>query len=206
MDSPVERYLAELRKAMRGNPFLARRVLEEVTDHLAEAVAAERRAGMEPREAEEAAVRRMGAPDHLAHGFDPFDFPMKMLLFAAASSTVLMAMWLSWVVLYVLRARDPAHLPQWRIVAAAFLAYGALTFAFLIRGRRPAWLRVTMLALSVVAIALGVWGVTTMIQVGQRGGHFEGYIVLMGVLLAGHGLAALGYERLTTRIARKVHG
>ena len=159
---------------------------------------------MGPREAEEAAVHRLGAPEALAHEFDPFDFPMRMLLFAAASSTVLMALWLSWVVLFVLPARDPGHAAMWRIVAFAFLVYGALTFAFLLRGPRPAWLRWTMLGLSAVAIALGIRGITTMMQVARDGGHFEGYIILMGILLAMHGLAAVGYERLTARIARRV--
>jgi hypothetical protein len=115
-----------------------------------------------------------------------------------------MALWLSWVVMIVLPARDPGHILQWRIVALAFLGYASLTFAFLIRGPRPAWLRWALLGLSVLAIALGVWGIVGMMHVARTGGHFEGYIVLMGILLSVHGLAAIGYERLTARIARKV--
>lgn len=203
MDSPVERYLEELRRELRANPLLARRVLEEVADHLAEAVAAEKRAGADALEAEARAVRRLGEARSLARAFDPFDLPMRVVLLVAASSTVLMALWLSWVVLFVLPARDPAHVGFWRVVAAAFVAYGALTFAFLARGPRSAWLRGTVRLVSVAAVTAGLWGIATMLRVARTGGHFEGYIVLMGALLAGHGLAALAYDLVAVRIAQR---
>ena len=72
MDSPGENSLRALKRALRGNPFLARRILAEVADHLAEAAQARRRNGMNQHDAEEDAVRRLGPPEEFARRFDRF--------------------------------------------------------------------------------------------------------------------------------------
>lgn len=45
---------------------------------------------------------------------------------------------------------------------------------------------------SVAAMALGVYAVWTQVHGAARGRDFEGYIVLMGVGLAAHGLVLAG--------------
>ncbi|MFN8177636.1 MAG: permease prefix domain 1-containing protein [bacterium] len=204
MASPVEEYLVELRCALRHDPLLARRVLEEAADHLAEIVAAERRSGMSRREAEEAAVRRFGSAGALARDLDRFSLPLKALLALATAATVLVAAWLFFVVARVLPARDPAHIPMWRTVAFAFLAYSGLCIAYLIQGPRRTVLRWTVLPLSVAAVGLGAYAVVRMIHVADVGGHFEGYLVLMGLILAGHGLTAILHTVVAAAIARRV--
>jgi hypothetical protein len=197
-------YLAELRRALRHDPLLARRVIEEAADHLAEIVDAERRNGMSQHEAEEAAVRRFGSAGALARDLDRFSLPLKALLALATSATVLVACWLFFVIARVLPARDPTHIPMWRTVAFAFLAYSGLCLTYLVQGPRHAVLRFTVLLLSVVAVALGANAIVQMIHVANVGGHFEGYLVLMGLILAGHGLTAILYTVITAAIARRL--
>ena len=204
MPSPTEDYLAELRRQLRGDPVLSRRVLEEVADHLAEAVAAERRSGMSEKDAEENAVRRFGPADRFARQFDRFALPFKALLLMASLATVGVGLWLFWVIAVILPAHDAAQIPMWRTVAVCFLVYSALSWAYLVRGPRNAVLRWIMLTASVVAIGLGLYGVVQMAVRAIAGTDVEGYIVLMGFLLCGHGLVAIVYTLLTARIARQL--
>ena len=200
-DSPIERYLADLRRELRGDPLLARRVLEEVADHLAEATAA-RRGTMSAHDAEEDAIRGFGPAAELARRFEGFGWPLRLLLVLAAAATTLIAVWLVGVIATVLPARDPAGIPLWSAIATAFLAYSALTATYLVAGPRHRVLRAGVLACSLAAIAAGAYGIVTMIRRADAGHGFEGYVVLMGVALCGHGLVAIAYTALAARIAR----
>jgi len=46
---------------------------------------------------------------------------------------------------------------------------------------------------SIGAIALALHGVIDMLRRARGGGDFEGYILLMGAILTGHGLAGVLY-------------
>lgn len=113
-----------------------------------------------------------------------------ILLVLAALATAAVGLWLLWVCEVVLPSRDPGHIPMWRAVAGGFLAYAALSGACVAAARRV-WLRGLLLAASLAAIALGIYGIVAMVQQASGGGHFEGYIVLMGLILTGHGLCGL---------------
>ena len=159
---------------------------------------------MSDHEAEEKAVNRFGAPDKFARKFDRFALPFRVLLIFMSLATAGVGLWLIFVIAVVLPARDPEHISLWRGVAAGFLAYSGLTWAYLIKGPRVAWLRWAVTVASLVAIALGAYGIVNMIGVARSGGHFEGYIILMGLILGGHGLAAILYTVLTRRIANSI--
>lgn len=204
MASATERYLEQLRAELRHDPLLARRLCEEVADHLAELAASERSRGMSDADAEEAAVRRFGAPGPLARQFDRFSFPLKALLTCAGLATALIALWLFSVIAFVLPRHDPAHVPMWTGFALGFLVYAALTLAFVVRGPRPSLLPVLVVALSLAAIVFGSYAVSRMLLAASDGTHFEGYLLVMGIVLAGHGLCALAYTTLTAMIARGV--
>lgn len=203
MPSPTEAYLAELRRQLRGDQLLSRRVIEEVADHFAEAVAAERRSGMSQKEAEENAVRRFGPADRFARQFDRFALPFKGLFLLASLATVGVGAWLFWVIAVMLPAHNSAQIPMWRTIAVCFFTYSVLSWTYLVRGPRNAVLRWTMLAASVVAIGLGLYGVVQMVLRAFAGADVEGYIVFVGLVLCGHGLVAIGYTLLTGRIARQ---
>ncbi len=204
MARAIERYLGELRAELRHDPLLARRLCEEVADHLAEIAASERRNGMTESDAEEAAVRRFGPPGPLARQFDRFSLPLRVLLAGAGLATALIALWLFSVIAFVLPQRDPAHVPMWTALSLGFLCYAALTLAFVVRGPRPPFLPALVVALSLAAIGFGGYAVSRMLAAASGSGHFEGYLLIMGIVLAGHGLCALAYTTLTAEIARRV--
>lgn len=128
-----------------------------------------------------APVRRTGA-----WGFGPS-------LAVAAGATALAGLWLVWTVLIVLPARDPLHVAQWAGIAAGMLAFAALSAASLRAGRSPAWLRIAAAVPGVPAIGLGLGAAGRMLARGGNGGHFEGYVVLLGFILAVHGVVALAH-------------
>ena len=204
MASPVELYLQRLRTELRHDPLLARRLCAEVADHLAEIAANERRQGMSDHEAEEVAVNRFGAPGPLARQFDPFSFPLLALLACGALATGAIALWLVGVIALVLPARDPARLPLWTGIAIAFALYAALSLAYVLRGPRPAVLVPAVVTASLAAIAFGSYLVQRMLAATGPGAHFEGYLLLMGVVLAGHGLCALAYVTLNSVITHRI--
>ncbi len=202
--SPIENYLATLRRELRCNPLLARRIIEEVRDHLASAAEEERKSGMSDHEAENKAVHRFGPASQFARTFDRFATPFRILLLLASLATALVGAWLVFVILVVLPSRDPGHIALWRTVAVAFFAYSALSWTYLVKGPRVVWLRTIVLVMSVGAIAAGLYGIVNMIGVAKSGGHFEGYIILMGLIIGGHGLSAIMFTVLSNRIARNV--
>ena len=62
----IEEYVAELGSQLRLRPEASERFLAEVSDHLQSAAEQETAAGLEPQEAERAAVRRFGSAREIA--------------------------------------------------------------------------------------------------------------------------------------------
>ena len=145
----------------------------------------------------------LGPPDRSARPFDGFTLPFRLLLLAASVATMLVALWLLSAIAFVLPERDPAHIPMWRILAGCFLAYGALTWTCLVLGPRNVALRSSVRAVSLAAMGFGLYAIGTTIRM-ANGGHFEGYLVLMGLILFGHGLSAIVYTLLAGRVARRI--
>ncbi len=129
--------------------------------------------------------------------------PLRVMLAAASLMTLAVAAWLASVIAFVLPSRDPTHIPMWTGVAIGFVIYGGLCIAYLL-GARARELRAAVLLLSLVAIGLGGWAVGQMIV--ARHGPFEGYLLLMGLILAGHGLIAFANTALSMVIARRIAG
>ena len=159
---------------------------------------------MSQQDAEQDAIHRFGAPGALVSELDRFGLPLKLLVLGASVATVAVGLWLLWVIAFILPARDPEHIPMWRAVAFAFFGYSLLCWSYLVVGPRNWVLRWTVTAASLTAIAVGLYGVIDMIRLGMAGGHFEGYIVLMGLVLSGHGLSAMVYTLIAQRIHRQV--
>jgi hypothetical protein len=90
----------------------------------------------------------------------------------------------------------------WRTIAVACFAYSSFSWMYLASGPRVVWLRVLVLVMSLAAIAAGLYGIIDTIGAAKSGRHFEGYIILIGLILWGHGLSAILYTVFTSRIAR----
>lgn len=159
---------------------------------------------MSEHEAEEAAVRRFGPAGPLAAQLGGFALPLQLMVGFSSAMTIAVALWLFSVIAFVLPARDPSHIPMWTGVAIGFLVYSGLCLAYLIIGPRLAALRFVVLALSVAAIVIGVIAVWHMIGPGSSGRHFEGYLLLMGFILAVHGIVTLVYAAISVAIARQI--
>lgn len=115
------------------------------------------------------------------------------LLALASIATAGVAGWLLFVTAAVLPAHDPGHIPMWRGVAVSLCAYCVLSWGCLATGGRWALVRWSLLAVSAGAIALGLFGIVDMLRRAAASGDFEGYVLLMGLSLAGHGLAGVLY-------------
>lgn len=159
---------------------------------------------MSERGADEAAVRQLGTPGPLARQFDRCSLPLKALLACGAVATGVIALWLFTVISTVLPRHDPEHVPMWTGFAIGFLTYAALTLTFVVRGPRPALLPAVVVVLSLAAVAFGGYGVRSMLAAANNGDHIEGYLLVMAVVLAGHGLCALAYTTITAVIGRRV--
>lgn len=204
MASPVEQYLAALRRELRHDPLLLRRVTEEVRDHLAELTARELAAGASQTQAEEAAVRQFGDAHDFAREFDRFVLPIRILFWGASITTVLVAFWLISVIVVILPRHDPTHIPLWTGVTAGYLLFSALSMVYLFVGPRPLVLRITVIALSIAALVFSAVAAGQTLLAMASGRDFEGYLLLMGVLLSAHALLALAYTWISAAIARKV--
>jgi FtsH-binding integral membrane protein len=101
------------------------------------------------------------------------------------------SLWLFSVVLFVLPARDPAHVPLWTGIAWAFAAHAALSLASIAAPSRASGAAAT--AASAVALAAGVAGLALTLRADAA--HFEGYAVVLSALLLAHGAAGTLRER-----------
>jgi len=119
----------------------------------------------------------------------------------ASLATGAVAIWLLAVIAFVLPSRDPAHVPMWTGVAVSLAVYASLCLGSVTFGAGRRGLAALVLVLSLVAIALGGYGVVAMFRASRN--HFEGYLLLMGVILLGHGAVALVYTALTSALARR---
>ncbi len=122
---------------------------------------------------------------------DRFAAPLRLLLIAASFSTALTAAWLWYALTFILPTVNPSSIPLWRTVATLFLSYSALSLLYAVRASRPLWLRIVLIAMSIAAISFGIHSSARMIADEKAGGHVEGYIFLMAVLIGAHGVVAI---------------
>jgi len=127
--------------------------------------------------------------------------PRTLVLFGALA-TGLIALWLVYVVAVVLPGHDPQRAGPWLAVAASFAIYAGVTVWSVLRAGRPMWLRWAVAALSLGAIAFGGYELESMRV--ATDGHFEGYLLVMGLVLGAQGVCALAYTTLAARLARRV--
>lgn len=125
--------------------------------------------------------------------------PVSFLLTLAALATAGVALWVFWVTTTVLPKQDPGHISMWRTIATGFLVYSALSWVSV--AGRSAPLRWLLGAASLGAVGFGVYALADTIQRALRSGDTEGYIAMMGIVLAGHGLVGLLYFLLASRTA-----
>jgi hypothetical protein len=122
---------------------------------------------------------------------------MKRTALALATvATAAVGLWLLSVTFTILPSRDPANVVMWRWTAVGFLAYAALTAALLATSKPGRLLRSVVLLASLPVLACGAFALYAMVRRASTGGHFEGYVLLMGLVLLAHGASAIAYTLL----------
>jgi hypothetical protein len=120
--------------------------------------------------------------------------PLRLLTVGAGLTTGLIAIWLLFVLAMVMPARDPERIPMWSAIAAAMSIYAALTLGFAAGTSAKAWIRVVIGGMSMLAVVAGAYGIAAMLT--AKGRAFEGYVLVMGIVLVVHGSSALAYVTL----------
>jgi predicted branched-subunit amino acid permease len=116
---------------------------------------------------------------------------------AAAATSVTVA-WLVGVIIAILPGRDPSSIRLWTLVAIGAALFVALSIAAT-RDDPPSSAGVVaafaLCAAFVCALSIAV----VMGQANRVGGHQEGYILAIGLVLSVHGTLALGWVVDVTR-------
>jgi HAAS len=195
----VVRFLRTLEAELDLEDAERQRVMTEIAGHLDDDIARERVSGASSEVAIDRAIARLGPPEAIAHQYRRPRTIADSLVILAATVTALAAAWLIMVITLILPQRDPAGIPFWTTIAGGFVAYVGLTGFYLRPGRRSVVVRAIVVAASIMAIAVGVYGVVVEVS---RATEFEGYVLLLGFILAGHGAAVLIRELASARIRR----
>ncbi len=127
---------------------------------------------------------------------------LAVALAAAATATLLIAAWLVFTATTVLRQRDPAHVTVWLWIACGFAVFALASWVAVRPGPASIAARVVTALLGVPAAGLGLGTTARVLSHGGQAGHFEGYLVLMALVLAAHGLIAIAYALLAPLPAR----
>jgi len=195
----MEQYLSGLADALRWQPALARRVLIEAADHLSDAAATHRRAGLSVEAAEQAAIEQFGPAAQLARRYRGAGLSLGVLLAGGAGATALIALWLLFVTTFILPTRDPAHVAIWRMIADLFGGY-SIARVLVLHAPRRRLRRWVAAGLSVAAIAFGGYAAVITLRAATGGREAEGYLLLIGVMIAGHGVVGLTFALLSARV------
>lgn len=186
----VRAYREALQHELRGNTYLAKRFLAEIDDHVAESIRAGKLNGLSAEEAEYQALHKLGDPKVLAYHLRRHTMVLRFLLLAASAASFVVFLWLVSVVLFLLPGRNDDQIPFWSFVALGFLLYALITWLYL--HRPDVWVvRVGLSIAAVLAFATGVYAIVTQEIKASHGGDWEGYIFLMGLILAGHSVLLL---------------
>lgn len=110
----------------------------------------------------------------------------------AAAATVAVSAWLFWVVTILLPRHNPDQIPFWTAVAIGFLAFGLLTWVYLF-ATRAIVLRLLLGVGALAGVAGGAYAIATQVIRAGRAQDFEGYLLLMGAILATHGALLLAH-------------
>lgn len=186
----VELFLDQLRHALRLGTADRERVVSEFRGHLADSIAEAEGRGIPREEAVRGALARIGDPAVVARAYDGRHPIHDAAVLLGATACFGVAAWLFVVAGTVVRQFDPTRVAFWNAVGFGYLTYAAITAGYLVIARRSRIGRVIAAGVSVAAVLAGAAFAVPMLL---TDGDFEGYIVLMGVVLAGQGAVVLAH-------------
>jgi HAAS len=184
----VDRFLRDVDRGLPLPPDDRRRVVEELRAHLEDAIADEVRGGASPDEGVRRALTRLGDPRSISEQYASRPVILDGLAALGALACATVAAWLFVVAASMISTADPDRAGFWALVAFGFLGFAVLTAAYLAVGRS---VRSGGLAMGLVALVAIVAGARFAIPMLTTTGDFEGYILLMGMLLMGQGAVVI---------------
>lgn len=150
----IDRYVAELGRALRGSAAHRRDILREVRDGLQDAAAAHEEAGLDPPEARRQAVGEFGAVREIAPGLQA------ELNFAQGRRT-------GWLLSFLVILQSLIAQFGWRHDADAVGPGVSLGDGYLLLARAMDWFQLGTVSVGIAAIVLFGWG-GRRIPVGSR--------------------------------------
>jgi len=186
----VTRYIDDLKRAFRSQGVFDAQIVEELRDHLIDAIEEGRLRGLTADAAEREAIARCGPPElvaaHVAAGLPRL---RRRTLLTLCAATMLASAFLS---LSLLIFRPPrASYSVWIAEAALFAVQGAVTIVVLLRGGAPSTSIRALLTAG--GIALVLIGASALYATATS--HFEGYGLLLGTLLSLQGVLTIAFFR-----------
>jgi hypothetical protein len=118
------------------------------------------------------------------------------LVILGAAACGLVAAWLFFVAATVVPRQDPSRVGFWNAVGLGFLGFAILSATYVLLQRRSRVATWTAGIVSVGAVVAGGWLAIPMLL---SPGHFEGYVVLMGSVLAGQGAVVIAHTLASGR-------
>jgi hypothetical protein len=117
---------------------------------------------------------------------------LRIGLWAISVLTAAMASWLAATVVLVVRTRDPDRVLLWSGVAGASLLLVAVSALATDESSTRSWPPIAVGVLGAMALAFGGFVVAAEV-VGAPGRDAEGYLLVLGSILAVHGAVALAW-------------
>ncbi len=190
MSKRVTQYVDELRRTLRSQGIFDAQVVDELRDHLIDAIEEGRLRGLTVDAAESEALARCGPPElvsaHVAAGVPRL---RRGALLALCTATILASAFLSLSLLIFQPPR--ANYPVWIVEAMLFAIQGAITIIVLLRGGAPSTSIRALLTAGGIAVAYV--GSSALYATATH--HFEGYVLLLGILLTFQGILTIVYFR-----------
>ena len=118
------------------------------------------------------------------------------LVILGAAACGLVAAWLFLVAATVVPRQDPSRVGFWNAVGLGFLGFAILSATYALPQRPSRVATWTAGIASVGAVVAGGWLAIPMLL---SPGHFEGYVVLMGSVLAGQGAVVIAHTLASGR-------
>jgi hypothetical protein len=149
-----------------------------------------------PADGRRPAVTAAGDPAEVDRGESSGHPLFDGLVILGAAACGLVAAWLFLVAGTVVPRQDPSRVGFWNAVGLGFLGFAILTATYVPLHRRSRVATWTAGIASVGAVVAGGWLAIPMLL---SPGHFEGYVVLMGSVLAGQGAVVIAHTLASGR-------
>jgi hypothetical protein len=195
---PIDLFMAEFARSIRGNGPRAKRLLDEIEDHLRERAAQLSEKGLEPDDAELAAVNRFGSISCILRQFErevPLESEVSpMLRYCITPVAILTAAYatLHLVFLWIDDAPWGWTLVK-LVVATSVLAYNVALLYELQQKAMGFIERWFVFSGALVLVAIGAASTVWTIHLGQISGDWESYGFLGGGLMVLQGIFVAGY-------------